>query len=277
MSEAQEPTAEETTEPTLEEFVADMDAEVVSEATEDEAPVEEQPAEAESEPVQTFDVNGEQVTIDELQKGYMRTSDYTKKTQEVARAREEAEAMREALNRFYEEPVTPGWEPEPPGMKPAYDTPEFVTDAERILYEKTQKMEQAVAALAADKHRREKQEALQNVDNTLFGYQKDNPDLTDEQIVQISRTVRQRGYPYTQDSFDMVRKATMAPSVEEIRKQAVADYIEQQKALKAKSEQAALEPGNVPAADEPPPDIRTLSQEQIDALATEEFRQMMGG
>lgn len=36
---------------------------------------------------QVFEVNGEQVTIDELQKGYMRQSDYTRKTQELAQQR----------------------------------------------------------------------------------------------------------------------------------------------------------------------------------------------
>ena len=276
MTEALEPTAEETAEPTLEEFVAEMSADADSEA--DEAgTLTEQPAEPEVEPVQTFEVNGEQVTIDELQKGYMRTSDYTQKTQEVARAREEAAAMKAALERFYDEPASPGWQPAPPGTKSDYDMPEFVTDAERILYERAQKTEQTLAALLADKQRREKQEVLQGVDNTLYGFKEKNPDLTDDQIVMISQTVRQHGYPYTRDSFDMVRKATMAPAPDEIRKQAVADYIAEQKALKTKSEMAALEPGNVPAAVNAPPDIRNLSQEQIDALAAEDFKQMMGG
>ena len=276
MTEALEPTAEETAEPTLEEFVAEMSADADSEA--DEAgTLTEQPAEPEVEPVQTFEVNGEQVTIDELQKGYMRTSDYTQKTQEVARAREEAAAMKAALERFYDEPASPGWQPAPPGTKSDYDMPEFVTDAERILYERAQKTEQTLAALLADKQRREKQEVLQGVDNTLYGFKEKNPGLTDDQIVMISQTVRQHGYPYTRKSFDMVRKATMAPSPEEIRKQAVADYIAEQKALKTKSEMAALEPGNVPAAVNAPPDIRNLSQEQIDALAAEDFKQMMGG
>jgi hypothetical protein len=276
MTEALEPTAEETAEPTLEEFVAEMSADADSEADEAGTPTE-QPAEPEAEPVQTFEVNGEQVTIDELRNGYMRTRDYTQKTQEVARAREEAAAMKDALDRFYAEPANPEWEPALPGTRSTSDVPEFVTDAERVLYERTQKTEQQITALIADKQRREKQEVLQSVDNTLYGFKDKNPDLTDDQIIQISQTVRQRGYPYTRDSFDMVRKATMAPSPDEIRKQAVAEYIASQKALKTKGEMAALEPGNVPAADNAPPDIRNLSQEQIDALAAEDFRQMMGG
>ena len=40
---------------------------------------------------QTIEVNGQQVSIDELRNGYLRQSDYTKKTQEVANQRREAE------------------------------------------------------------------------------------------------------------------------------------------------------------------------------------------
>jgi hypothetical protein len=275
MTEAMDKAAE-AAEPTLEEFVASMEAEAEGEAESSETPVE-QPADTEAEQVQTFEVQGEQVTIDELMKGYMRTKDYTQKTQEVARKREEAEAMKEALNRFYSEPAAPGWEPTPPGAHAEPGMPEFVSDAERILYEKTQKVEQTLAALQAENNRRKQQEVLQSIDNTLYGYAESNPDLGEEQIVQISRTVREEGYPYTKKSFDTVRKAMFAPSVDDIRKQAIADYIAEQKALKAKEQAAVLEPGNVPAASDPPPDIRNMTQEQIDALAAEEFRQMMGG
>lgn len=41
------------------------------------------------EQVEVIEIDGEEVTIDELRNGYLRQSDYTKKTQEVARAREE--------------------------------------------------------------------------------------------------------------------------------------------------------------------------------------------
>jgi hypothetical protein len=52
--------------------------------------------EAKTEP-QKYVVDGQEVSIEELQKGYMRTSDYTKKTQETARERQEG---RDALELF---------------------------------------------------------------------------------------------------------------------------------------------------------------------------------
>jgi len=262
---------------TLEEFVADMDADEVSEADSDETPAEEQPAEPEAEPEQMFDVNGEQVPVSELIGGYMKGADYTQKTQELATKREEAESMRATLERFYETPAVPEWQPQPPkgGLPSGEPTslPEFATDAERQLFEKQQQTEQALSALQAESKQRQYREALQDVDKTFFGFKDSNPDLTDEQLVHISQTVRTRGYPYTQDSFDMVRKATMAPSADDIKKQAVADYIAEQKANKAKSEQAALEPGNAPATSEPPPNISNMTQEQVDALMLEDFKQ----
>lgn len=46
---------------------------------------------------QVFEINGEQVTLEELQRGYMRQSDYTKKTQLIAQQSREAQ---EALALF---------------------------------------------------------------------------------------------------------------------------------------------------------------------------------
>ena len=280
MPEAKETTAE-PTELTLEEFVADMDAEAESEAESEGTQVKtepEQPAEADAEPEQTFEVNGEQVPVSELIGGYMKGSDYTQKTQELALKREEAEMMKAAVDRFYEAPAAPEWQPPMPGVKaPSGEPtspPEFATDFERTLYEQNQKTQQAISALQVESKQRKQREVLQSVDETLYGYKDANPDLTDEQIVQISQTVRNRDYPYTRDSFDMVRKATMAPSADDIKKQVIADYVAEQKAVKAKSEAAALEPGSAPAMSDPPPDISNMTQEQRDALMLQDFRDL---
>ena len=60
--------------------------------------------------VQTFEVNGEHLTLEELQRGYMRQSDYTRKTQEVARQREElAKNQHPSMNQqqpVYQPPLT---------------------------------------------------------------------------------------------------------------------------------------------------------------------------
>ena len=72
--------------------------------------------------------------------------------------------------------------------------------------------------------------------------------------------------PYTQESFDIVHKASTVPDMEAARKQWEADYIARQKAEKAKAEAAALEPGNAPAHADGPIDINSLSEKERDAL-----------
>ena len=281
MSEAEQITVD-APEPTLEEFVADMTADGDDEAGSDgtlAVTEPEQVAEPEAEPdEQMFEVNGEQVPVSELIGGYMKGSDYTQKTQELAVKREEAESMRAAVDRFYEsEPAPAEWQPQPPTGLPSGEPtslPEFATETERMLFEQGQKQEQALAALQNESKQRKQQEVLQGIDRTLYGYKDSNPDLTDEQIVQISQTVRTRNYPYTQDSFDMVRKATMSPSQDDVGKAAVAEYIAEQKAEKAKGVQAALEPGSAPALSEEPPDIGNMTDEQRDALMLADIRNM---
>ena len=106
--------------PTQPEVVAETDDEVEVEATEEteddedilqadeaeedeteEAEEAEEVVEAEEEPVQTYRVRvGDDevdLTLDELQSGYMRQSDYTRKTQQVAEGRKKAEAELQAL------------------------------------------------------------------------------------------------------------------------------------------------------------------------------------
>ena len=73
------------------------------EETEDEPEAEEETEEPEaeeededSEPVYTTP-DGEEVTLDELKRGFLRQSDYTKKTQEVAQQRQQVEQAAQAL------------------------------------------------------------------------------------------------------------------------------------------------------------------------------------
>lgn len=53
---------------------------------------------------QVFEINGQQVTLDELQRGYLRQSDYTRKTQDVAKQARELEQAREVMNRVRSNP-----------------------------------------------------------------------------------------------------------------------------------------------------------------------------
>lgn len=56
-----------------------------------EQPTEEQPTEVEEDKPITVEIDGKEVTIEELKNGYLRQSDYTRKTQEVSRKRKEVE------------------------------------------------------------------------------------------------------------------------------------------------------------------------------------------
>lgn len=60
-------------------------------------PPEETNAVPETPQITEYEINGEKVSLEELTKGYLRQSDYTKKTQEVARQSREAQ---EALSLF---------------------------------------------------------------------------------------------------------------------------------------------------------------------------------
>ena len=72
--------------------VDEVEAEEGSEEVED--PTEEPEAETEEAP-QTFEVDGQEVSLDELKLGYLRQSDYTRKTQAAAEQRKAAEAQQQ--------------------------------------------------------------------------------------------------------------------------------------------------------------------------------------
>jgi hypothetical protein len=87
---------------------ADAEAEQVDEGDEPESDAEDEAdpededdsdGEEPEQPVYTIKVNGEevQVTLDELQKGYSRTQDYTRKTQQLAELRKAAEVETESV------------------------------------------------------------------------------------------------------------------------------------------------------------------------------------
>jgi hypothetical protein len=77
-----------------------------------EAPAQTEPSGNEP---QFFEINGEKVSLEELQKGYLRQSDYTRKTQEVSRKQREiqqAQALFEQLNQNPEVAQQIGYNPE---------------------------------------------------------------------------------------------------------------------------------------------------------------------
>ena len=76
------------------------DADAASEETDSEQSEEDEDSEEEEQPqVFTVKVDGKEVevTLDELQKGYSRTQDYTRKTQQIAEVRKQTEAELQAV------------------------------------------------------------------------------------------------------------------------------------------------------------------------------------
>ena len=84
VEEAEEETEGEDQDDSEEQDTEEEDEEPTTEEDEDTEEPEEEP-----EPVYTTP-DGEEVTLDELKRGYLRQSDYTKKTQEIAQARQQA-------------------------------------------------------------------------------------------------------------------------------------------------------------------------------------------
>ena len=81
-----------------EELSADADA-ADEETQEEQSEEDEEPEEQDQPTVFTVKVDGKEVevTLDELQKGYSRTQDYTRKTQQIAEIRKQVEAETEAV------------------------------------------------------------------------------------------------------------------------------------------------------------------------------------
>jgi len=81
-----------------EELSADADA-ADDETQEEQSEEDEEPEEQEQPTVFTVKVDGKEVevTLDELQKGYSRTQDYTRKTQQIAEIRKQVEVETEAV------------------------------------------------------------------------------------------------------------------------------------------------------------------------------------
>lgn len=101
-SEAEEqPTESEESQPLEEESVDESEADDSEESYEEEAEesTEEEAEGEEGEETYTVKVNGEdvEVTYDELISGYSRTSDYTRKTQEIAEQRKQMESVADQL------------------------------------------------------------------------------------------------------------------------------------------------------------------------------------
>lgn len=102
----------------------------------------------------TFEVDGRQVTVDELKNGYLRQDDYTRKTQELSKLRGESEnaiVLWEALQEKPQETIRALWQRVQNGQ-PAVEKPAEEVDIEALVAERVQ------AALAEHPAYRQTQE-----------------------------------------------------------------------------------------------------------------------
>jgi hypothetical protein len=195
------------------------------------------------------------VEIDEseLVKGYMRQADYTRKTQEAARLRAEAEAMREAS--LYMQPQPTYRQPQ---VAPTGEI-EFATPTEKVLYDELQAVKGAVSGLAQQREQEARQQVFNQIDGAIKGFKEAHADLTDEQIAGVIRIANEEGTKPSQKAFERIYKAEYFDAKKE-RDAAVAEYV---KTLRDKKK-AAVAPSAEPAKPAEKPDVRTMSQEDID-------------
>ena len=194
-----------------------------------------------------------EVEIDEseLVKGYMRTADYTRKTQEAARIKAEAEAIREAS--LYMQPTYRPTQPAPTGEI------EFATPTEKVLYDELQGLKGAVSGLEQQRDTQTRQQVFNQIDGAIKGFKEAHADLTDEQIAGVIRIANEEGTRPSAKAFERIYKAEYFDAKKE-RDSAVAAYV---KTLRDKKK-AAVAPSAEPAKPAEIPDVRTMSEEDID-------------
>lgn len=100
IEEAKEQTQPEVEEVVQTETVPEEREEITEEVNVDKVDDEETPPTTPT----TVEIDGEEVDIEELRRGYLRQSDYTKKTQEVSRQRKEAQSALEFYNQVQANP-----------------------------------------------------------------------------------------------------------------------------------------------------------------------------
>jgi len=222
-------------------------------------PVEEK----QTEPARKYKVklpDGEaEIDDSELVNGYMRQADYTRKTQELARLRAEAEAMREAMA-YYQQPAA---------QTPAYAVqgqpgePEFQTPTEKMLYDQLQAVRNEVGAMSQARQMDVQKSVYQQIDSELKGFRDAHPDLDEEGLTKIITIANEEGTRPSKRAFERIYKAEFLDPAK-IEEQAVAKYT---KALREKKA-AALAPSNQTGnAPKEPVDVTKMSHAEWTAEA----------
>jgi hypothetical protein len=188
----------------------------------------------------------------ELVKGYMRQADYTRKTQEAARLKAEAEAMREAMA-FYQQPA-PVYQPY---QAPAGE-PEFQTPTEKMLYDELQVVKGQVGSLASARDNDTRQSVYNKIDSELTGFREAHPELGEEQLTQIIKIANEEGTRPSKRAFERIFKAEFTDP-QKIKDEAIAEYV---KTLRDKKKAAVAPSAEAGNAKPEPLDVRSMTDEQ---------------
>jgi hypothetical protein len=205
-----------------------------------------------------------EVEVDESEvvNGYMRQADYTRKTQEVARLKAEAEAMREAMA-YYQKPVEPVFAPQ-------YQQPtgeiEFQTPTEKALYDELQAIKGQVGTLAQARDNDTRQSVYNKMDSEIKAFKDAHKDLTDEQFGMVFDDLNRFKALPSRDAFETIYKARFTDP-QRIRDEAIKEYT---KTLMEKPKAAMAPSTESGSAKKEPLDIRKMSDnERLAKMASE--------
>lgn len=241
-------------------------------------PESEQPSQAEpatttqgaTEPAEpVFDIDGEKVpasTVKQWKSGNMMQADYTRKTQELAKEREQLTLMRQAFEEsLYGENADlarPPQQPKPTAGKfqniPVEENIEFSTPVEEKLYREVQELRGAVGSLYQRQRMEQVHAVNAKIDNAINSFMQTHPEVDSGRMNEVLARANKIGVrDATPESFEYVYRSMLDPA--DIEKRAIARYVDEQK----KKAPAALESPAGVSSDAPVDDIRNLDEEGI--------------
>lgn len=192
-----------------------------------------------------------EVEVDESEviNGYMRQSDYTRKTQELARLKAEAEAMREAMA-YYQKPSEPMYQP------PQQSTGEFEpqTPTEQVLYAELQAIKGQVGSLAQARENDTRQTVYNKLDGEIKAFRDAHKEMSDEQFGAVIEDLNRFKALPSKEAFETIYKARFTDP-EKIANEAIKGYTR----ILLDKKKAVLAPSTESGAVQPPPDVRQMS------------------
>ena len=200
-------------------------------------------------------IDGVESDVDEetLIKGFQLQSVATKRLQEAARIKAEAEAMREAMA-FYQKPNEPVYTPQ-------YQQPtgefEPQTPTEKLLFDELQAIKGQVGSLAQARENDTRQTVYNKLDGEIKAFRDAHKDLNDEQFGTVLDDLNRFKALPSREAFETIYKARFTDP-QKIRDEAVKEYTR----VLLEKKKAAVAPSSESGAPQPPPDVRTMSDEQ---------------